>query len=224
MSSPSPRLHAVKIALLGIATLGYVWWTHIQPPEQPAPKPFSKNDIFSYAQRKGAQNEGHNRQSFAAAQPLKPRDGSLSWDIFRAVKEQQVREETAADGSVTTTKINDTQASTTDYASMRMWVEPLFTEEIKKLDGQEVRLHAYMFPLEEGLKQRRFLIGAYPANCPFDYHSPSNMIIEVLANTPIEKTYHPILISGKLELIPQDKRSSLFYRLWWPKIEKVYAE
>lgn len=220
MSSSSPRLHAIKIALLGIATLGYVWWTHIQPPEQPAPK----NDIFSYAQRQGVKNEGHNRQTFAEVQPLKPRDGALSWDIFRAVKEQQMREETAADGSIITKVVGDERLAGSDYVSMRGWVEPLFTEEIKKLDGQEVRLHAYMFPLEEGLKQRRFLIGAYPANCPFDYHSPSNMIIEVRANTPIEKTYHPILISGKLELIPQDKRSSLFYRLWWPKIEKIYAE
>ena len=42
-----------------------------------------------------------------------------------------------------------------------------YSPEVKALDGQEVKLMGFIYPLEGGLKHEHFLLTAWPPSCPF---------------------------------------------------------
>ncbi|MDC3091532.1 DUF3299 domain-containing protein [Rickettsiales bacterium] len=92
-------------------------------------------------------------------------------------------------------------------------VRPKFKENVKKLDGKEILVQGYMFPLEQGEKQSRFLLGPFPITCPYHPHVSSNLTIEVYAKDPILYTYDAINIRGKLELVKNDNLYNIFYRM-----------
>ncbi|PZQ45560.1 MAG: hypothetical protein DI551_06985 [Micavibrio aeruginosavorus] len=94
------------------------------------------------------------------------------------------------------------------------YYKPDFPAELKALDGKEVIIKGFMFPLDETEDQKLFLFGPFPLNCPFQYHVQSNLVIEVHADKkPVPFTYDPVTLQGTLELVPEDKENSTFYRL-----------
>lgn len=92
-------------------------------------------------------------------------------------------------------------------------VRPDFTDDLKRLDGQDVLVQGYMFPLEPDEKQSSFLLGPFPVSCPFHYHVTPNLIIEVHMKSPVAFEYDPVNIKGKLELVAKDDEYNVFYRL-----------
>lgn len=94
------------------------------------------------------------------------------------------------------------------------YYKPEFTPEVKAMDGKEITIKGFMFPLESTDKQKLYLIGPFPVNCPFQYHVGPSLVIEVHADkNPVKFTYDPIIIKGKLELVNKDPDLSTFYRL-----------
>ncbi len=120
--------------------------------------------------------------------------GGLSWDIFTKTKEIMVSGK-------------DEQGM--DY-EFKM---PEFSDDMRKLNGQTILMQGYMFPLEADEKQGTFLFGPFPVSCPFHYHVGPALMIEVKAKKPIKFSYEPINIKGRLELIPKDMDTEVFYRL-----------
>lgn len=110
-----------------------------------------------------------------------------------------------------------TKQSSYDYVDSEgmEWsgVRPEFSERLKKLDGKEILIQGYMFPLDQTEKQSLFLLGPFPVSCPFHYHVTPNLIIEAHAKTPVDFSYDAINIKGKLELVPKDDENNVFYRL-----------
>ena len=92
-------------------------------------------------------------------------------------------------------------------------VRPIFKDDIVKLNGKSVLVQGYMFPLEQGNKQKLFLLGPFPATCPYHYHASSNLTIEVHAEKPILYSYEAVNIQGKLELVQKDDDYNIFFRL-----------
>ncbi|MGB1077455.1 MAG: DUF3299 domain-containing protein, partial [Bdellovibrionales bacterium] len=92
-------------------------------------------------------------------------------------------------------------------------VRPEFSDELKVLDGTEILIQGYMFPLGQDEEQEMFLLGPFPLSCPFHYHVTPNLIIEVHARTPITFSYDPINVKGVLELVPKDDEYNVFYRV-----------
>ncbi len=92
-------------------------------------------------------------------------------------------------------------------------VRPIFTDELKKLDGQNILIQGYMFPLDPEEKQSTFLLGPFPVSCPFHYHVTPNLIIEIHAAKRIAFSYDPIKIRGRLELVPKDDEYNVFFRI-----------
>ena len=90
---------------------------------------------------------------------------------------------------------------------------PLFKENIKKLESKEILVQGYMFPLDQSEKQSFFLLGPFPMSCPYHPHTSSNLTIEVSVKKPIEFSYEPVNIKGKLELVPKDDLYNIFFRL-----------
>ena len=92
-------------------------------------------------------------------------------------------------------------------------VRPKFPDKLRKLDGKEVLVKGYMFPLGQQEKQPLFLLGPFPVACPFHYDVTPNLIIEVHAEKPLAFSYDAISMKGKLELVPHDDEYNVFYRL-----------
>ena len=97
---------------------------------------------------------------------------------------------------------------------------PEFKKKITNLNGKEILIQGYMFPLEQGEKQSLFLLGPFPITCPYHPHVSSNLTIEVYAKKPITYTYEAVNIKGTLELVSNDNLYNIFYRLKNSKIVK----
>ncbi|MFA5593573.1 MAG: DUF3299 domain-containing protein [Micavibrio sp.] len=121
-------------------------------------------------------------------------EGGTPWQIFGQTEQQEYSYKDA-DGM--------------DWGGVR----PVFSDELKKLDGQEVLIQGYMFPLENEERQSLFLIGPFPLSCPYHYHVTPNLVIEAHAVRPMKFSYDPVNIKGKLELVPKDDEYNIFYRL-----------
>lgn len=112
-----------------------------------------------------------------------------------------------------TAKENIIQGKTEDGLDFG-YVKPEFTPEIQALDGQEITLKGYMFPLDQGDDQSLFLFGPFPLTCPFQYHVGPSLVVEVHAQEhPIAFNYEAITIKGIFEVVPEDRDYSVFYRL-----------
>ena len=121
--------------------------------------------------------------------------GATDWKVFSKTKEIDVEGKTK-DGY--------------DY----QFFKPKFTPDVRKLDGQEIEVKGFMFPLGETEKQNLFLFGPFPVSCPFHYHVSPSLVIEVHADkSPIKFSYDPVTIKGKLQLVDVDPENSTFYKL-----------
>lgn len=87
---------------------------------------------------------------------------------------------------------------------------PSFPKEVRELDKQQVRLFGFMMPLDQARKQKRFLLSAYPPHCSFCLTGGPESLVEVIADTPIEFTFEPIVVAGRMAVLDDDV---VYYRL-----------
>ena len=112
-----------------------------------------------------------------------------------------------------TTKEINIETKTEDGYDL-IYQKPDFSPEVKALEGQEITVKGYMFPLDETEEQKLFLFGPFPVSCPFHYHVGPSLVLEVHADShPVAFDYEPVVITGTLELVPDDPEYSVFYRL-----------
>jgi uncharacterized protein len=123
----------------------------------------------------------------------KAQNGALSWDFFSETKENQKK-------------------ITHDNGSYTFEITPVFAQRMKDLNGKQVKLHGFMFPLEQSEEQSDFLFGPFPSSCPFHYHIPPQLVVEIAAKTPIAFTWDPITLKGTLELVEKDT-NDIYYIL-----------
>lgn len=94
----------------------------------------------------------------------------------------------------------DEFAATSEKPSEGKMVEVTFSDTLKSYDAKKVKMRGYMFPLEAGESQSRFLFGPFPMTCFYHFHTPPVLVIEVSSAKPIPFTYEPIVLEGILEL------------------------
>jgi uncharacterized protein len=87
---------------------------------------------------------------------------------------------------------------------------PVFTKEVKQLDKQQVKLYGFMMPLDQAKKQKRFLLSAFPPHCSFCLTGGPESLVEVLADQPIDFTFEPVVVAGRLAVLDDD---IVYYRL-----------
>ncbi len=87
---------------------------------------------------------------------------------------------------------------------------PSFPKEVKELDKQQVKLFGFMMPLDQAKKQKRFLLAAFPPHCSFCLPGGAESLVEVIADQPIEFTFEPIVVAGRLAILEDDV---VYYRL-----------
>lgn len=128
-------------------------------------------------------------------------EGATDWKVFGQTKQINIMGKTP-DGY--------------DY----QYYKPDFPADVKALDGKEVTVKGFMFPLDQTDDQTTFLFGPFPINCPFQYHVGPSLVLEVhTAKKPIAFTYDPLVLTGTLQLVAKDEENSTFYRLLNAKVK-----
>lgn len=78
---------------------------------------------------------------------------------------------------------------------------PVFSEDVKALDGQEINIRGYIIPIEGYKSHKEFILSAYPYNmCFFCGGAGPETVMEVTALEGIEYTAEAIQIKGILRL------------------------
>lgn len=82
---------------------------------------------------------------------------------------------------------------------------PVFSEQVKKMEGQLVKVKGYIIPVEGYKNHKEFIFSAFPYNmCFFCGGAGPETVMEVYAAEPIKYTAEPITIVGTLELNDSD--------------------
>ena len=100
------------------------------------------------------------------------------------------------------------QAKTVQKADKKFG--PEFTSEIRRLDKQDVKLYGFMLPLDGSRMQKRFLLASFPPHCAFCLPGGPESMVEVVADKPVEFTYDPIVVAGRMAVLDDDV---VYYRL-----------
>jgi uncharacterized protein len=116
------------------------------------------------------------------------------------------------DGVVGWDTLGKLDVRTEVIAPLRAIFHTDYSAEIKALDGRDVKLMGFIFPLEGGLEHERFLLTAWPPSCPFCLPAGPSQMVEVFCEEPIEFTEGAILMAGRFELL-EDDPSGMYYRM-----------
>ena len=89
---------------------------------------------------------------------------------------------------------------------------PEFSRQILALDKREVRLRGFMLPLEQGARQKHFLLSAQPPECAFCMPGTAEQFAEVRTRAPVKYATEPVTFTGTFMLV-RDDSGGLMYRL-----------
>ncbi len=82
---------------------------------------------------------------------------------------------------------------------------PVFGDDIKAIDGQEIIIKGYIIPVEGYKSHKEFVFSAFPYNmCFFCGGAGPETVMEVYASEPIKYSAKQVTIKGILELNDQD--------------------
>ncbi|MFK7807682.1 MAG: hypothetical protein AB8F74_07795 [Saprospiraceae bacterium] len=82
---------------------------------------------------------------------------------------------------------------------------PVFSPDVKALDGKEVTIKGYIIPVEGYKSHKEFVFSAFPYNmCFFCGGAGPETVMEIAAAEAIKYTTEPITIKGKLALNDSD--------------------
>lgn len=82
---------------------------------------------------------------------------------------------------------------------------PVFSEQIKTMEGKEIEVKGYIIPIEGYKSHKEFMFSAFPYNmCFFCGGAGPETVMEVTASEPIEYSAEQIRIKGKLVLNDDD--------------------
>ena len=88
---------------------------------------------------------------------------------------------------------------------------PVFSEQIKKLDGKEVTVKGYIIPVEGYKSHKEFILSAFPYNmCFFCGGAGPETVMEVEALEGVEYSAEQVLLKGKLSLNDEDINRLMF--------------
>jgi hypothetical protein len=96
---------------------------------------------------------------------------------------------------------------------------PVFSKEVRALEGKEVTLKGYIIPTDGYKSQKEFVFSAFPYNmCFFCGGAGPETVIEAFCKSPIPYSSEPVFLKGILQLNANDS-GRLIYSLH--KVEKL---
>jgi hypothetical protein len=98
--------------------------------------------------------------------------------------------------------------------------KPVFSEEIKALNGKEVTVKGFIIPVEGYKGHKEFIFSAFPYSmCFFCGGAGPESVMEVSASEPVEYSAESIVLKGRLKLNSDDV-NKLMYSLTEARIVK----
>ena len=98
--------------------------------------------------------------------------------------------------------------------------KPVFSEEIRSLNGKEVTVKGFIIPVEGYKSHKEFIISAFPYSmCFFCGGAGPETVMEVTSIDPVDYSAESITIKGKLKLNSDDV-NKLMYSLTEARIVK----
>jgi hypothetical protein len=89
--------------------------------------------------------------------------------------------------------------------------KPVFSEEIKALNGKEVTVKGFIIPVEGYKGHKEFILSAFPYSmCFFCGGAGPESVMEVTAIEPVEYSAESIVLKGKLHLNSDDVNKLMF--------------
>lgn len=83
--------------------------------------------------------------------------------------------------------------------------KPVFSDQVKKLEGKKVTIRGYIIPVEGYKSHKEFVFSAFPYNmCFFCGGAGPETVMEVYAAKPVEFTQEPVTLQGILKLNSED--------------------
>jgi uncharacterized protein len=73
-------------------------------------------------------------------------------------------------------------------------------------------LRGFMLPLEQGARQKHFLLSAQPPECAFCMPGTAEQFAEVRTRAPVKYATEPVTFTGTFMLV-RDESGGLLYRL-----------
>lgn len=88
---------------------------------------------------------------------------------------------------------------------------PIFSKEIKALEGKEITLRGYVIPTDGFKNHKEFVFSAFPYNmCFFCGAAGPETVIEVVAAEPVKYSSEAIFLRGNLVLNDKDPNQLMF--------------
>lgn len=87
-----------------------------------------------------------------------------------------------------------------------------FSPEVLGLADKVVKLRGFVFPLEAGDKQKRFLLASSAPTCAFCMPGGPESLVEVIPRDPVKYGFEPITVTGRFTVLKNDP-TGLYYRL-----------
>lgn len=88
---------------------------------------------------------------------------------------------------------------------------PVFSDQIKKLEGKEVEADGYIIPFEGMFKPEHIILSSLPlAECFFCGSGGPETVMEVMMASPIKYTSKRVKIRGKLTLNATDPEKLMY--------------
>lgn len=98
--------------------------------------------------------------------------------------------------------------------------KPVFSEEIKALNGKEVTVKGFIIPVEGYKSHKEFIFSAFPYSmCFFCGGAGPESVMEVLASEAVEYSAESVTLKGKLHLNSEDV-NKLMYSLTEARLVK----
>ncbi len=89
---------------------------------------------------------------------------------------------------------------------------PVFSPEIKKLEGKTIQLKGYIIPVEGYRSHKEFIFSAFPYNmCFFCGGAGPETVMEVKTIHPVKYTTEPITLKGTLRLNDKDINRLMYW-------------
>jgi hypothetical protein len=127
------------------------------------------------------------------------------------------------DGVVSWDTLAKLEVETEVQGPLRAVFTTSYSNEIEALDGAQVKLMGFLFPLEGGLEHERFLLTAWPPSCPFCLPAGPTQMVEVFCEEAVEFSEGAIVMAGRFEVL-RDDPSGLYYRLHEGRLEERFDD
>jgi hypothetical protein len=116
------------------------------------------------------------------------------------------------DGAISWDVLGQMDVTTEVQGPLRATFHVEYTDEVRALDGQEVKVMGFLYPLEGGLTHQHFLLSAWPPSCPFCLPAGPSQMVDVFCAEPVEFSEGAIMMAGTFSVL-EDDPSGLYYRM-----------